>query len=243
MDLRVVFVEPLYPINVGYVARVAGNFGVKKLYFVKPRCMVTGPDAIKYSKHSRKLLEDAKTCKSLEEAISGTFSIGTSGIWHKSHSSFYDVYTPEGISNIIRENGHEKVALVLGRDDLGLDKEELRLCDAVSFIPSNEDYPILNVSHALAIMLYELYDKEPTREKFNRIYATKSGEETFIRQFERFLAGREGIRDRKSVAMSLKHIIRRANPTKKEINALNSAFSIAGKGRVKKSASRRSSSS
>lgn len=242
MELRVVFVEPLYPINVGYVARICGNFGVEELYLVKPRCDIGSMDAIKYSKHSRRILEGAKVCESLGDAVSGTFSIGTSGIWHKSHGSFYDVYTPDKLSGMIRKNGHKKVSLVIGREDEGLSKEELRTCDAMSFIPSSDGYPVLNVSHALAILLYELYDKGAVKEKFNGIYAAGEDEKSFARQFKKFLAGRKGIRDKKSVAMALEHIIRRANPTKKEINALNSAFSTSKKEHVGERIKRSSSS-
>ena len=225
MEMRVVFVEPLYQLNAGYVARVSGNFGVKELAFVNPRCEIRGDDAIKYSKHSRELLENAKVYDSIGPAVSGTFSIGTTGIWHKSHAGFMDVYTPERISEMIKEGGHERVSLVLGRDDVGLSKEELRELDAVSFIPSSEGYPVLNVSHALAIYLYELYNKKEIEERFGGIYATDGEIESLVGLFSRFLSTNRYIRDRRSVAMALRHIMGRANPTKKEIHALSIAFS------------------
>lgn len=40
MDLKVILVEPLYEANIGYVARVMKNFGVKDLYIVNPQTNV-----------------------------------------------------------------------------------------------------------------------------------------------------------------------------------------------------------
>jgi len=48
------------------------------------------------------------------------------------------------------------VALLLGREDFGLFEEELARCDLLVTIPASREYPILNLSHAAAILLYEL---------------------------------------------------------------------------------------
>ena len=68
---KLILVEPKYQVNLGYMARVAMNFGVRRLYVVRPRAKLTGRDAIKYSKHARALLEGAKEYGSLDEALRG----------------------------------------------------------------------------------------------------------------------------------------------------------------------------
>ena len=54
----------------------------------------------------------------------------------------------------------ENPALVFGRENYGLYKEELALCEVTLTIPTNPDYPILNLSQAVGIVLYEIKRKE-----------------------------------------------------------------------------------
>ena len=50
-----------------------------------------------------------------------------------------------------------RVALVFGPEGNGLLNEELNMCDLLVSVPTWEGYPILNLSHAVAIILYEWY--------------------------------------------------------------------------------------
>jgi tRNA/rRNA methyltransferase len=50
------------------------------------------------------------------------------------------------------------LALLFGPEDRGLLNEELVHCDLVVSIPTSAAYPVLNLSHAVAIVLYELYE-------------------------------------------------------------------------------------
>src|SRR3989475_12976396 len=56
-----------------------------------------------------------------------------------------------------------RVTLVFGREDFGPLDEELRRCDLLTTIPASPDYPILNLSHAVTILLYELLAARATR--------------------------------------------------------------------------------
>ena len=49
-----------------------------------------------------------------------------------------------------------KVALLFGRESDGLSNKEIEACDFTISIPANPDYPVLNLSHAVAILLYEV---------------------------------------------------------------------------------------
>ncbi len=54
------------------------------------------------------------------------------------------------------EDKSGRVAIIFGREDHGLSVEELARCDVVISIPASDEYPILNISHAVAIVLYEI---------------------------------------------------------------------------------------
>ncbi len=116
----------------------------------------------------------------------------------------------------------KNVTLLLGRDDTGLSRDELRLCDASVFIGAGEEYPILNISHALAVILNGLVAQEGNAS-MRGLYAGAGEQEALARLFEGSLKGRR-IRDKKSVAMAFRHVVRRSVPTKKELNALSIAF-------------------
>jgi len=49
-----------------------------------------------------------------------------------------------------------KVAIIFGREDRGLTNEELMLCHAHVFIPTNPVYGVLNVAAAVQVLAYEV---------------------------------------------------------------------------------------
>lgn len=215
--------EPKYQINLGYIARVSKNFGVERIFLINPRCNHKGKEAIKYSKHAKDLLLNAKICKSIKELGAGLL-IGTTGIWHKTDSSFYNLYGLEKIKEMSKRAGSagRKTIILLGRDDTGLSKDELRACDATIYLETDNVYPILNISHALAIMLYGLnYGKGMPNKK---IYANEDYQMRIFELFDRIVKKNPRIRDKSSVNMAFRHVIRRAVPTWKEINALSIAL-------------------
>ncbi len=220
MEIKVILVEPLYQINLGYIASVIKNFGISEMNLVNPRCKYDGKEAVKYSKHAADLLKRARIYKSIAQAKKGCDAIvGTTGLWYKSDKSFFNVYNPEAARRFLKNK--KRVALLIGRDDTGLSKEEMNMCDASIFIPANKDYPVLNISHALAIVLYALSREEMSKEHpMERYYGDEKAMSAITRLFWMSIRDRKDIRYKKSVLMAFKHIISRANPTKKELNAL-----------------------
>ncbi len=222
---RVVLVEPLYQINLGYIARVASNFGIKKLYLVRPRCRHNGKDAIKYSKHAYSLLREAKLCRSIDEATRGCdIVVGTTGLWRKSSDSFFNAYAVQKSKRFLKRN--RKVALLMGRDDTGLTKEELQKCDLTIFIPASKEYPVLNISHALAVILYELMKGQLENEdSMEWAYADQKSIAGISRLFWNSIRDRKDIRNKKAVLFAFEHMVKRSGATRKEINAISVALS------------------
>ncbi len=222
--IEVAVMEPKYQQNLGYIARVSKNFGVEKLILINPRCSYKGKEAIKYSKHASDLLRSATICKNINQ-LKGDFLIGTTGIWHKTGESFYNIYNMAGISKMSNRARHsgKRITVLLGRDDTGLSKDELRHCDATISLDTNEKYPILNISHALAIILHGL-GSEPETAKRQRIYADSAYQKRIFELFDRLVDSNRHIRDKRSVKMAFRHVVRRSIPTRKEINALSIAL-------------------
>lgn len=222
--IRVVAVEPRYQQNLGYIARVMKNFGLKDLVLVNPKCKYRGSQAIKYSKHAREVLEGARVAKSLASASKGLV-VGTTGLWRKADSSFYNIFSLAELRGRPAWKRSREITIVLGRDGTGLSREEIRDCDALVFIGASEEYPVMNISHALAVMLYEFTIPNTKRYAFEELRADAEYQKRLTRLFDLSVKKNKAIRDKRAVSGALRRILKRSVPTKKEINALAVALS------------------
>lgn len=156
-DLYVILVEPEYEINLGMIARVMKNFGFERLRLVNPKVEI-GKESFKFAVRAGEILEKAEIFPTLEKAIEDLHVVaGTTAIWARSKLNLLRVavYPWEFTSKIGSFKG--RLGIVFGRESVGLRNEELKLCDLVVTIPASSEYPVLNVSMAVAIILYEVY--------------------------------------------------------------------------------------
>lgn len=157
------------------------NFGVEELVLVRP-CAV-GEEAVKRAMHGIDILKGAKTVFTDDEALAGVdFIAATSGVSTTNEKHFSRIaMDPREFAEKVK-GSEKKIALLFGREDFGLDKELLKRCDYLITIPANPAYPILNISHAAAIVLYELFTSgvtkweprqagEVEKEKLNEYFA------------------------------------------------------------------------
>ncbi|MGC8587273.1 MAG: RNA methyltransferase [Candidatus Micrarchaeia archaeon] len=228
MMLKLVIVEPRYQINIGYIARVAKNFGIKKLYFVNPRAKLDGIQSVKFSKHASELLKGAKVYGSFEEAISDCdIVVGTTGIWQKAKANFKNIYLIQDAFDRIAKVSKErtKVCLLIGRDDTGLTHEELERCDMIAYIGANPEYPVLNISHALAVLLFvfTMHANAAIYKDLAPLPASSSEIEALLRAFDKTIE-KKRIRDKGAVKRVFRKIISTAQPTGVEVRALITAL-------------------
>jgi tRNA/rRNA methyltransferase len=160
MKLRVVLVEPMYEGNVGSVARAMKNFGFHNLVLINP-CQIDDFGRA-MSSHARDVLESAKIVSTLEEAFEGAnLVVGTTGKRLENEERHLRLHlrvpclTPAELREKLDGKDGE-VALLLGREDVGLTNDELMNCDMAVSIPTSVDYPIMNISHAATVLFYEL---------------------------------------------------------------------------------------
>ncbi|MCK4996637.1 MAG: RNA methyltransferase, partial [Thermoplasmatales archaeon] len=160
-DFYVVLVEPKYGGNVGSVARLMENFDFNDLYLVNP-CEL---DEECYSRamHAHKILDGAKIFNSFEEAVKNIdYLVATSSIVSQNDKRHLrNAILLDDLSEKLFELDG-KIGLVFGREDFGLYNEEISACDIMLRIPTSEAYLSLNLSHAVALVLYSLYIKRET---------------------------------------------------------------------------------
>ncbi|MBI4813543.1 MAG: TrmJ/YjtD family RNA methyltransferase [Methanobacterium sp.] len=159
--IYVVFVEPETPGNIGFLARTMKNFGLKQMVLINP-CPLEH-DSYYMAMHAREIIYNRQEYPSLEEFLKTEeidFAVGTTGEAGGSYNIPRIAVTPDNLAQSLNVKGD--IALILGREGDGLTNHELELCDVVVSIPTHESYPILNVTHAAAIIFYELFKNERT---------------------------------------------------------------------------------
>ena len=156
-SICIVLVEPEHDGNIGAVARSMMNFGITDLRVVG-REGDWSEEARRRAKNAQEVLDNAKSVGTLESAVADcSIAIGTSGKREEGEkTSLRHFLTPEELP--ARLSGVEgRVALVFGPEGKGLLNEQLRMCDILVTIPTWEGYPILNLSHAVAIICYSWF--------------------------------------------------------------------------------------
>jgi tRNA/rRNA methyltransferase len=155
--VRIVLVRPLIAGNIGSVARLMENFAAGGLYLVDPVAKPLSRESLERSTHGEHRLHEARVVGTVAEALEGTiYAIGASRRRGPTHQA--GELSPRDMASLVRDRVAEGgVALLLGPEDNGLSREDLLACDQVVRIPAQPDYPTLNLSHAAAICLYEVF--------------------------------------------------------------------------------------
>ncbi len=224
-NLKVILVEPNGPLNVGSIARLCSNFEVDELRIVSPKCDIFSLEAKKMALKGQTFLDNCKIFDNLEKAIFDCdLVLASSGRIDVSKDSFFE--SSEDIFNwTISFKKINNLAIIFGREDRGLTNNELILANKTFNIPTSQNNPSLNLSHAVSIVLYELnksfkknIDKE--LEVFN-LASSKQIHDSFV-EIEEMLLGVGYLLKHTSRAKirKFKNFILRANTTTHEINVL-----------------------
>ncbi len=153
-NLKVVLVEPAGRINIGSVARLCENFNIDELRIVSPKCDYLAQEAKIMAVRGLKILEEAIVYKDLNAALSDcTRIIATCG--RKEHGEIPLNSNKDALCWALESETEETIALVFGREDRGLSNEELLKANKVISLNTSENYPSLNLSHAVAIVLHQ----------------------------------------------------------------------------------------
>ncbi|MFX1286222.1 MAG: RNA methyltransferase [Promethearchaeota archaeon] len=161
--LSVILVEPSKPQNLGNVARVMMNFGFSNLIIINPRLDLSDPVIQIVARRAEIIINQAILISSFKYIRDNfNFIIGTTARIGSDYNLKRVAIPPEQLMR--EEFDYSKLALVFGREQYGLSNEEIGLCDLLVNIPTNLLYPVMNMSHAAAIILYFL------SQKFQEIY-------------------------------------------------------------------------
>lgn len=155
MHISVVLVEPARPGNVGAAARAMKTMGFSDLRIVGSEGIHHDPTARAFAHASTDILDAARPCASLSEAIADAdVAVATTG---RRRGKRRDYSTPDELrERFVSGEYGESAALVFGREESGLSNEELAVCQLVSLVPMRVSYPSLNLGQAVMVYTYAL---------------------------------------------------------------------------------------
>jgi len=227
-NLRIILVEPAGPLNIGSVARVMKNMGLKQLWLVKPHCNHLGEEARQMAVHGDDVLNNAQIVDSLVEALTGcNRAIATTG---RSRTASITLESPRvALPWLLNENLNS--ALIFGPEDRGLSNQELKYAQRCIGIPSNPEYPSLNLAQAVAICAYELYqlakENPPNQEETTENLASLDLLEGYYQQLETLLLKIGYLYPHTATARmeKLRRLYHKAQLTQEEVTSLRGILS------------------
>jgi TrmH family RNA methyltransferase len=240
--MQVVLVSPKNPQNIGSVLRASGNHGVHRVVVVSPRCDVHEDTVSTVSCDSpARLVSVSSLAEALADSeVSLAFSRrkGKGRRVLPSLTAFLQEAegdSPGGFDN------YGRVALVFGREESGLLDEEVLLCTHTVEIPSDPTFPSLNLSHAVAVILNQVFqytlskqDCTLQEESFDTdVLATHAEMDALYSRLKAFLdglgidtaesrgGGDSGSHGRRRQALgNLKSLLLRSKATQSEVRSL-----------------------
>ncbi|HEX9160438.1 MAG TPA: RNA methyltransferase [Thermoanaerobaculia bacterium] len=152
--LRIVLVEPREAGNVGAAARVMKNFGFDDLWIAGQHPQLL-PVAGWWASGADDLLERAHFAATLHDALAGAhLTVATTSMRGRTTPADF---TPQGLREQFASLAPDQtMALVFGREDSGLTREEVVLCQGTASIPTSEQFPTMNLAQAVAVFCFSL---------------------------------------------------------------------------------------
>ena len=154
-DIDIVLVAPLYEGNVGFAARVMKNFGFTRLVLIDS-CKL-GNEAKARASHAQDVLESADVCTIEDVFARSSIVVATTGEVSKSVCTPMRMpfYSPRELRERIGP-AEGRISILFGRENWGLNNDEVKKSDMICTIPTAPEYPIMNLSHAVGVVCYEL---------------------------------------------------------------------------------------
>ena len=179
-DIIVVLSRPAEAGNVGAVCRAMKNMGISRLRIVAPEFVIEDADSQGATINAPPVLSEAGFGYGGGEAIIRARAVHAFDVWEKAETFDTLAAAVKDCALVIgttrRRGRHRKqvtmtaaetagllkghsgpAALVFGNERTGLDDEEIALCNLASHIPVDEAFPSINLSHAVQIYTYELF--------------------------------------------------------------------------------------
>jgi len=152
--IRVVLVATHHPGNIGSAARAMRNMGLRDLALVTPH-RFPDPEATALASGADDILANATIHETLADAVADCeHVIATTARVRYVSIPFSE--PRECVARLAAGQHPGRIAIVFGRERIGLTNEELDHCREAVAIPTDPEFGSMNLAAAVQIMAYEL---------------------------------------------------------------------------------------
>lgn len=224
-QIQIILIETSLPANIGSAARAMKTMGLTNLRLVSPLNPID-EQAQALAAGAKDVLDNAQIFDSFEQAIADCqLVIGTSARLRHLQNSLIE---PRECGKLAVERAEQgKVAIVFGRERVGLTNEELLKCHYHLNFPTNPNYGSLNLAMAVQLASYEVrmawldLQKNPQIRPLveEKDYPNTEALEHFFNHTERLYKQLGFIRN-DAVMLKLRRLYQRAELETNELNLL-----------------------
>lgn len=232
-NVRIVLSHTSHPGNIGAAARAMKTMGLERIYLVNPKSF-PDPVADARAAGASDLLENARVCATLDEALAGTV-LAVAVTARRRDLSHEMLPARAAASRLLELAAQGEVALLFGTEMSGLSNAELDKCQLLATIPANPDFSSLNLGAAVQILSYELRMASLGAAEMP---AAKAAEAAGFEEVERFYRHLEqtivetGFLDPANpgrLMQRLRRLFARARMEKEEVSILRGILTSVGK--------------
>lgn len=153
--VQIVLVKTRFPENIGMAARACANMGCPGICLVAPERWEREKAAPLATPKGRSLLDHVLVSPTLAEAVGASSlvlgSTARTGGWRQ--ALLAPSQAAREVAAVLARG--EKVSLVFGPEDRGLNNEEITHCQRLVTIPTDAAASSLNLAQAVLLVLYE----------------------------------------------------------------------------------------
>jgi len=242
LQITVILVQPEHSGNIGSIARVMANFNFPNLILFNPIEQIEkifSYETQGFAMHGKKILMNAEVIQSNKESLhlpdfekflnQFDLIIATTAKGKRYTNIKRTAIFPEHLELPFSKK-EMKIAILFGKESRGLTNEEIQLADIILRIPTHNYYPTLNISHACAIVLYEVFKKiynlNIGRGKHPVLLADREDRKLLLKTIENIIQKLK-VRNyrQKSVYFAFRNVLERSLMTKKELSLILGVFS------------------
>lgn len=229
-NVKVILVGTSHPGNIGSAARAMKVMGLNQLVLVDPQCEVD-EQTVALAAGAADIAQNATVVATLEDAIGDCgLVVGSSA---RSRTLEWPMLEPRECGEKFAIEGEQHpVALVFGRERIGLTNDELQSCHYHVCIPANPEYSSLNLAMAVQTLAYEVRVAYLNRSQINdskqeEVYPRHKELEMFYQHLEKVITDTQFISQDKpnQVMTKLRRLFSRSRPEIGEINILRGILS------------------
>ena len=227
--VSIAVVDAETPGNVGTIARAMKNFGLSELLLVDAPELDPEGEAYGFAGRAREDILPNATRTTFEELVESYYTVGCTAITNEDATSHvrYPALTAADLPDHLRGVDTD-VAVVFGRERVGLTNDELARLDAVCSVPASADYPSMNLGQAATVVCYELRALTLTETQHPETLHERADPAELERlhdQFEAYVDAIEHPEPKRGKAGRLfRRLLGRAHPTPREARTLTGLF-------------------